>query len=133
MRDVEREIFNQKLQHIGSLHTQALAIVKERDCQIKHFDSRLQEIGELHSRALIVIEERDEQHRVFNQRLSEIGSLHAKALHEISNKESIIIELVRLNSEMAEKLKENDAQLQRIFQKPGVGLLFRAMWKYETC
>lgn len=132
-RDAEREIFNQRLQQIGSLHTQALNTVKERDSQLRDFDTRLQEMGELHSRALIVIEERDEQQRQFGQRLSEIGSLHTKALHEIDSKESTIMELIRLNSELAAKLKENDAQLQRIFQKPGVGLLFRAMWKYETC
>lgn len=132
-RDAEREVFNQRLQHIGSLHTQALETIKERDGQLRDFDSRLQEIGELHSRALIVIEERDEQQRKFAQRFSEIESSHTKALHEIESKESKLIELIRLNSEMAAKLKENDAQLQRIFQKPGIGLLFRAMWKYETC
>lgn len=132
-RDAQTEIFNQRLQQIGDLHTQALAIVKERDRQLENFDRRLREIGELHSRALIVIEERDEQQKVFSQRLTEIGSLHTRALHVIEDKDLKVIELARSNSEIAEKLNDIEARLQRMFQKPGLGLLFRAMWKYETC
>lgn len=132
-RDAEKSSLHQQLQQLGSLHTQALSTVNERDRQLENFDRRLQDIGELHSQALAVIEERDEQQKDFNQRLAEIGSLHTKALRVIEDKDWKISELDRLSSEMRVKLEKNDAQLQRIFQKPGVGLLFRAMWKYETC
>jgi len=132
-RDSETMGLNEKLQQIGNLHTQAMAVVNERDRQLKKFDTRLRELGDLHSQALLVIEERDEQQAEFCRRLSEIGELHTKAIRVIGEKDASILELARLKNDMERELQKNNDQLQRIFQKPGVGRLFRAIWKHETC
>jgi len=111
IRDTQLESLDRRLQEIGHLHTEALAILGERDKQLKDFDRRLQEIGELHTRALNVIEERDAQ----------VAGIQKK-----------YTKLENLQSETETILQEKDTRLQRIFRRPVVGLIFRAMWKYET-
>jgi hypothetical protein len=71
----------------------------------------LTRIGKAHELALQTIDERDGQIMDFDQRLQEIGNLHTHALQVI---------------------EEKDAKLQRMFRKPGIGLILKAMWKYET-
>lgn len=89
----------------------AVTTVAERDRQIEEFDRRLADTGGHLEQALQTIQERDGQITEFDRRLAEIGRMHAEALALI---------------------EARDAQLQRVFGKPGVGLLFRAMWSRES-
>jgi len=93
-----------KLSEIGELHSKALSTIDQRDAQIA-------KLGSEHTRALATIDERDKQIVVFDERLSEIGRLHTQA---------------------QEAIKERDAQLARVMNKPGIGLLFKMLWKHET-
>ena len=67
----------------------------------------LTRIGTEHSRALAT--------------LSRLASEHTKALMTLDERDAQI-----------ETLSENEARLKSIFAKPLIGLVFRAMWKYET-
>jgi hypothetical protein len=77
----------------------------------------LTRIGEAHAAALATIEERDEQITEFDRRLAEIGDLHSQALQVINDKDA--------------ELQHKDAQLQRVLNTPGVGLMIRAILKHE--
>jgi hypothetical protein len=92
------------LDKLAREHTIALATLDERDAD-------LDKLAREHTIALAIISERDKQITEFDQRLAEIGRLHTHALEVISDK---------------------DAHLQRVLQKPGIGRVFRAMWKHET-
>jgi hypothetical protein len=92
------------LDKLAREHTIALATLDERDAD-------LDKLAREHTRVLAIISERDKQITEFDRRLAEIGRLHTHALEVISDK---------------------DAHLQRVFQKPAIGRVFRAMWTYET-
>jgi hypothetical protein len=95
----------QKLAEIGAMHSLALATIDERDRQ-------LSEVGGQHSLALATLDERDGQIEDFDRRLSKLGEEHTYALNLI---------------------RSRDAQLERVFKTPGVGRLFKAMWKHAAC
>ena len=90
---------------------EAVATIAERDRQIAELDRRLESAGSELEHAMATVDERDAQIREFDRRLAEIGQMHSEALALI---------------------EARDAQLQRVFDKPGVGLLFKAMWSRES-
>jgi hypothetical protein len=94
----------EELIQIGEEHSVTLATLDQRDEDIRALDRDKAE-------ALCTIAERDGQIAEFDKRLSDLGAEHSYALDLIS---------------------ERDAQMQRVFEKPGIGLLFRAMWARET-
>jgi hypothetical protein len=108
----------EELTRIGEEHARTLATLNQRDAEID-------QLGREHSKALATIEERDahlelalatiderdEQIREFDRRLAKLGDEHSYALQLIQSR---------------------DEQLQRVFAKPGIGYLFRAMWKHES-
>lgn len=104
-----------ELTRIGAEHTVALATVKQRDAEIEtlcqEHERGLASIDEHLQLALATVAERDEQIQEFDRRLSTLGDEHSYALRLIQSR---------------------DEQLQRVFAKPGIGHLFRAMWKHET-
>ena len=67
-------------------------------------------MGDHLSAALATIEERDQQIVEFDRRLAQIGEEHSYALALIQSR---------------------DEQLQRVFSKPAIGLMFKAMWQHE--
>jgi hypothetical protein len=116
-----------ELTRIGAAHSASLATLDERDADIEKLsrehqyalgviderDERLEEldgIGEHLATALKTIDERDVQIGEFDRRLSKLGEEHSYAL---------------------DLIRSRDEQLQRVFDKPGIGLLFKAMWKRE--
>ena len=99
-RDLDVEQLAEQLQ-------KALATIDERDGQIVGLDSRLAETGEHLGQSLATVEERDEQIRELDRRLNETGQMHAEALAHID---------------------ALDARLQRVFDQPVVGKLFRLAW-----
>ncbi len=120
-RLVER---GERLTEIGTAHTRALETLDQRDADVEKLgaelryteetvqqrDRELADVAGHLSSALATIDERDEQIREFDRRLSQLGEEHSYAL---------------------DLIRARDAQLQRCFDKPGIGLLFRAMWKHE--
>jgi hypothetical protein len=100
-RDIDR---------LGKEHEYALSIISERDKRLEELEGLLEGLGEHLSQALKTIEERDAQIAEFDRRLSKLGEEHSYALNLI---------------------QARDEQLQRCFDKPGIGMLFRAMWKHE--
>ncbi|MCB1844961.1 MAG: hypothetical protein KDI09_18495, partial [Halioglobus sp.] len=85
----------------------------------------LTRIGNAHSEALATLDQRD----------ADIGRLageHTGALETLNERDAQIVSLTRSMQEYDETLREKDAHLQSLFSKPLIGLLFRALWKYET-
>ena len=87
-------------------HEHALSVISERDQRLKELEG----LGEHLSQALDTISERDAQIAEFDRRLSKLGEEHSYALNLI---------------------QARDEQLQLCFEKPVIGMLFRAMWKHD--
>jgi hypothetical protein len=114
----------EEITRIGSAHSAALATLDERDADldtlseehrhalatITERDQQIGALGDHLSAALATIEERDQQIAEFDRRLAQIGEEHSYALALIQSR---------------------DEQLQRVFSKPAIGLMFKAMWQHE--
>ncbi|MEM1113451.1 MAG: hypothetical protein AAGI11_16170 [Pseudomonadota bacterium] len=116
-RDAQIEEFDQRLKTAGAHLEQALATLAERDAQILGFDKQLAELGQMHGDALKTLEERDEQIADFDRRLSEVGQMHSDALARIG--------------ELDEQVASIYEQLERVFETPVMGRVFRRMWIRE--
>ena len=98
------------IDRLGREHEYALSIIGERDARLQELLQELEGLGEHLTQALATLDERDAQIAEFDRRLSKLGEEHSYALNLI---------------------QARDEQLQRCFDKPGIGMLFRAMWKHE--
>ncbi len=103
-----------ELTRIGQEHTRALATLDQRDADL----SRL---ADEHTEALRTLDERDAD-------LSRLAGEHTVALRTLDERDA---QIGRLNDHN-QTLRENQARLQRLFDIPLIGLLFRAVWKYAT-
>ncbi len=99
------------IEKLASELDDAVSTVAQRDRQITELNAQLASNGEHLGAALGTIEERDEQIREFDRRLAEIGAMHGEALALI---------------------EARDAQLQRVFSKPAIGTMFKAVWSREA-
>lgn len=113
-----------RLTEIGTAHSRALEILDARDADVGRLsgelryaeetvqarDRQLADIADHLNKALATIDERDRQIAEFDRRLARLGEEHSYAL---------------------DLIRARDEQLQRCFDKPGIGLLFKAMWKHE--
>ncbi len=99
------------VEQLASELDNAVRTVAQRDRQIDELNAQLASNGEHLGAALDTIRERDEQIREFDRRLAEIGAMHGEALALI---------------------EARDAQLQRVFAKPAIGTMFKAVWSRET-
>jgi len=98
------------LTKLGEEHAEVLATLRERDADLEGLSTE-------HRRALATITERDEQISEFDRRLADTGEHLSLALSTLVERD--------------EQLANVQARLQRVFDKPIIGLLFKAMWKYE--
>ncbi|MEP1471514.1 MAG: hypothetical protein ABJK25_11110 [Halieaceae bacterium] len=94
-------------------HKEALATIAERDQQIAELDQRLARAGAELELAMSTIAERDEQIAEFDRRLSALGEEHSHALKVINERDA--------------QIAEREAQLDRIRNIPGVGLVARRL------
>jgi hypothetical protein len=113
-----------QLTRVGEAHSTALATLDQRDADLDKLSAehrhalatiteRDRQLGELADHlavALATIDERDQQITEFDRRLAKLGDEHSYALALIQSR---------------------DEQLQRVFAKPAIGQLFKAMWKHE--
>jgi hypothetical protein len=100
----------EELIRIGEEHSVTLATLDQRDEDILALDRDKAE-------ALGTITERDSQIAEFDKRLSDLGAEHSYALNIVTERDAQIQQL--------------QDRLQRVFEKPGIGLLFKAMWARE--
>ena len=106
---------------VGRLDEEALAVAISEEYPVElalaemavamvERGAELTRMGELHSVALDTINARDGQISTLNGQLSKLGQEHTYAL---------------------DLIRSRDAQRERVFSKPLIGPLFRAVWKYE--
>lgn len=107
-----------ELTRIGEAHSTVLATLAQRD---KEMDALAKE----HRQALATIAERDAQIRDFDQRLTETGEHLGKALAVIDE----LNHIGELHTHALEVIRDKDEHLQRVLNTPGMGLVFKAMWK----
>jgi len=105
------------IEALSAEHKQALATIAERDAQIVELDKRLTQAGAELEVAMATIEERDEQIAEFDRRLGKLGEEHSHALQVINERDA--------------QIAEREAQLDRIRNIPGVGLLARRLLSNE--
>jgi hypothetical protein len=105
------EAKDESLRALDKTLRHAVATVEERDQQIIELDARLAEAGQHLAQALATLSERDNQIAELDTRLNETGRMHGEALAHI---------------------EATDAKLQRLFDKPGIGMLFKVMWSRES-
>tara|TARA_R110002110_G_scaffold415765_2_gene655190 strand:- start:42077 stop:43279 length:1203 start_codon:yes stop_codon:yes gene_type:complete len=106
------------LKRLSDEHAEALSTIVERDAQIWDFDHRLTTAGEQLSHAMATVVERDEQLQQVNAQLEELGQMHTHA-------QAVVQERDRERA-------EEQAKLERVFGKPVIGRLFRAVWTNES-
>jgi hypothetical protein len=106
------------IEALSAEHKQTLTTIAERDEQIAEFDRRLVETGAELEAAMATIEERDEQIVEFDRRLSKLGEEHSHALRVIKERD--------------EQIAQREAQLDRIRNIPGVGLVARRLLSNEN-
>ena len=105
------------IESLSAEHTQALATIAERDAQIAELDHRLAQAGSELEGAMATIVERDEQIAEFDRRLAKLGEEHTYALEVINERDA--------------QIAEREAQLDRIRNIPGVGLVARRLLSNE--
>jgi hypothetical protein len=98
------------LTKLGDEHAEVLATLRERDADLEGLSTE-------HRHALATIAERDAQIGEFDRRLADTGAHLSLALSTLVERD--------------EQLASREERLERVFNKPIIGLLFRAMWKYE--
>jgi hypothetical protein len=98
------------LTKLGDEHAQVMATLRERDADLEGLSSE-------HRHALATIAERDGQMDEFDRRLADTGAHLSLALSTLDERD--------------EQIARIQARLQRVFDKPIIGLLFKGMWKYE--
>lgn len=83
----------QKLSALGKDHSDAIAVIEERDKQLSELNDQLSALGRAHSLAVTVVEERDRQLNDLNDQLTALGRDHAYALTTIEERDKQLQDL----------------------------------------